>query len=130
MSRKATRLLLDTHVVLWALIDPGQLDATCRGMIEDGANEVYVSAVSAWEIEIKRALGKLDAPDDLEEQLQAARLVELPLRVAHVRVLRRLPPLHRDPFDRMLLAQAAAEQLTLVTRDGRLGAYGVAVLLA
>jgi PIN domain nuclease of toxin-antitoxin system len=128
--KDGARLLLDTHALLWALIDPEQLRTDAREKIEDGSNDVYVSAATAWEIEIKRVLGKLEAPDDLEEQLRAARMVELPVRIIHAAALRRLPALHRDPFDRLLIAQAQVEQLTIVTRDGNFSGYGVPLLPA
>jgi PIN domain nuclease of toxin-antitoxin system len=124
------RLLLDTHALLWVLSEPKKLRPDVREMISDGASEVYVSAASAWEIEVKQALGKLRAPEDLERQLAAARLEELPVRIKHAAALRRLPPLHRDPFDRLLIAQAQVEQLTLVTRDEKLRGYDVALLEA
>jgi PIN domain nuclease of toxin-antitoxin system len=119
------KLLLDTHVLLWALAMPEKLGASSRSALENPGNTIFVSAVSAWEIEIKRALGKLRAPDDLEEQLRAARFSELPLRVRHVQELARLPELHRDPFDRMLIAQARADDLKLMTHDRRILAYPV-----
>ena len=84
-----------------------------------------MSVVSAWEIEVKRALGKLTAPDDLERQLLEKRFAELELRFEHVRQLSTLPDLHRDPFDRMLVAQARAEDLTIVTADEQVRAYPV-----
>lgn len=124
------RLLLDTHVLLWVLGEPKKLSPELREMISDGASEVYVSAASAWEIEVKQALGKLRAPEDLERQLAEARLEELPVRIKHAAALRRLPPLHRDPFDRLLIAQAQVEQLTLVTRDEKFRSYDVALLEA
>jgi PIN domain nuclease of toxin-antitoxin system len=89
-----------------------------------------VSVVSAWEIEIKRALGKLVAPKDLDEQMTEKRFTELTLRLSHVAELGLLPNLHRDPFDRMLIAQARAEQLTLVTVDEQVRSYPVKTLLA
>jgi len=116
------KLLLDTRTVLWALGSPARLSAATRAKLEDPRNTVLVSAVSAWELEIKRALGKLSTPDDLEEQLRAVRFGELPLRTSHAKALRSLPPIHRDPFDRMLVAQAVVERLVLVTRDARLSA--------
>lgn len=124
------RLLLDTHVLLWALADPHRLKAAVRKRIEAGANEVYVSAASAWEMEIKQALGKLEVPRDLEEQLRAARFVELPVRIQHAVELRTLPPHHRDPFDRLLIAQAKVEQLSIVTRDRKFDRYGVPLIRA
>jgi PIN domain nuclease of toxin-antitoxin system len=97
--------------------------------IADGANLVAVSAASAWEISIKRALGKLQAPDDLEAQLEASDFVALPITVADGLAAGSLPRHHDDPFDRMLVAQARANGLTVVTRDSRLARYGVDLLL-
>jgi PIN domain nuclease of toxin-antitoxin system len=123
------RLLLDTHALLWWLADeslhPGAQDA-----IADPANLVAVSAASAWEISIKKALGKLAAPDDLEQQVEAGGFVPLPISTAHGTAAGQLPHHHDDPFDRMLIAQAFAEGLTIVTRDKRFDDYGVAVLPA
>lgn len=124
------RVLLDTHALLWCLASPGRLQPTTRARIEDPATVVYASAASAWEIEIKTALGKLEAPTDLDEQLRLRRFVELPVQVRHVRALRGLPPLHRDPFDRLLVAQAMVEDLVVVTNDARLRAYPVRSLEA
>jgi PIN domain nuclease of toxin-antitoxin system len=89
-----------------------------------------VSAASAWEISIKKALGKLATPDDLEQQVQQGGFVALPISPAHGVAAGRLPRHHEDPFDRMLIAQAIAEGLTIVTRDKRFGDYGVALLTA
>jgi len=111
------RLLLDTQALLWWLGDAAELGQAARNAIGDGANTVFVSAASAWEMEIKRALGKLRSPEDLEETLMAERFLELPVRFAHTAALRALPGLHRDPFDRMLIAQATVEGLTVVTFD-------------
>ncbi len=126
MTRR--RILLDTHILLWALIEPEKLVAQARHLIEDGVNEIYVSPAAAWEIEIKCRLGKLEAPDDLESQCRAARFIELPIRIAHVAELRRLPLHHADPFDRILIAQARAEQLQLMSRDRKMAAYEVRLL--
>jgi PIN domain nuclease of toxin-antitoxin system len=123
-------LLLDTHVLLWALSRPRDLSREVRARLESPANTVLVSVVSAWEIEIKRALGKLRAPHDLTVQLQRLRFTELPLHLRHVDFLRGLPELHRDPFDRMLVAQAMADDLTLVSADDRVLAYPVRTLRA
>lgn len=117
-------LLLDTQALIWALADPQRL-YSARATIESPDSTVYVSAVSLWEMEIKRAMGKLDTPDDLEHQLRLRRFTELPLRARHVVPLRTLPPLHRDPFDRMLVAQCLADDLTLVTHDEQVLAYPV-----
>jgi PIN domain nuclease of toxin-antitoxin system len=124
------RLLLDTHVLLWALGLPEELRPDARRAIADPSNDVLVSTASAWEIAIKRALGRLDAPDDLAEALEVVGFDELPIRLEHALAVERLPPHHRDPFDRMLIAQALSEGLTIVTRDPRFAAYGVPLLAA
>lgn len=122
------KLLLDTHVLLWALATPERLSERVRAAIADARHTVFVSSASSWEIEIKRALGKLRAPTDLDLQLRDRRFVELPVRVRHTEALRDLPPLHRDPFDRMLIAQALTDDLTLVSADEQLRAYSVRML--
>jgi PIN domain nuclease of toxin-antitoxin system len=119
------RLLLDTRALLWALSEPQSLASEARDRLERAESTVLVSVVSAWEMEIKRALGKLDAPDDLLQRMKRHRFMELPVHIRHVQRLGKLPPLHRDPFDRMLVAQALADDLTLVTRDRRILAYPV-----
>jgi PIN domain nuclease of toxin-antitoxin system len=110
-------LSLDTHVVLWSLSSPQRLSKVARDAIEDPGNIVFVSAAVAWEIEIKSAIGKLRAPSDLATQASAANFQELPITIAHALALRQLPNLHRDPFDRIMLAQARAAGLTFVTAD-------------
>lgn len=121
-------LLLDTHVLLWALTDDERLRPEARSVISDGRNVVHVSAVSAWEITIKRALGKLRAPDDLAEQLGNAGFEGLDVTVEHALAVGALPDLHRDPFDRLLIAQARVASLTLVTNDAQVQRYDVALL--
>ncbi|HEX6565602.1 MAG TPA: type II toxin-antitoxin system VapC family toxin [Chthoniobacterales bacterium] len=110
-------LSLDTHVLLWTLSVPERLSKVARSAIENPANIVFVSAAVAWEIEIKAALGKLRAPSDLLNQLAAANFQELSITIAHARAIKQLPNLHRDPFDRIMLAQAKAAGLTFVTAD-------------
>ena len=122
------RLLLDTHVLLWSLADDPRLATSVRDLIIDSEVEVFVSAASAWEITIKQGLGKLRAPDDLAAQLVAARFEALPITVDHAVAVLDLPDHHRDPFDRMLIAQARVEGLTVVTHDPQIGRYEVAVL--
>ena len=122
------KLLLDTHVLLWCLGDSTRLRAEVRRAIENPDNLVFASVVCAWEIEIKRQLGKLDVPDDLEDRLRSIRFAELPVRMAHVSQLRSLPPLHRDPFDRMLISQAIAHGLAIVTPDPSITQYPVRVV--
>ena len=123
-------LLLDTQVLIWSLAVDRRLKSTTRRVIEDGSNRVWVSAASAWEIEIKTVLGKLRVPDDLLTQMSAVKFEELPVRIAHALYLRRLPALHRDPFDRILIAQALCEGLTLVTTDPILHKYPVRIIRA
>ena len=123
------RLLLDTSALLRWLADEGLTDQA-REAIADPANSVAVSAVSAWEISIKKALGKLAAPDDLEHQVQAGGFTPLPVTIAHGIAAGQLARHHDDPFDRMLIAQALAEGLTIVTRDKRFSDYSVALLPA
>jgi PIN domain nuclease of toxin-antitoxin system len=123
------RLLLDTNALLWWLADQGLTDQA-REAIADPANFVAVSAVSAWEISIKKALGQLAAPDDLEHQIDAGGFTPLPITIAHGTAAGQLARHHDDPFDRMLIAQALAEGLTVVTRDKRFGDYNVSVLPA
>lgn len=121
------RLLLDTHALLWWLADDGLTDQA-RDAVADEANLVMVSAVSAWEISIKKALGKLTAPDDLEQQMHKGGFAPLPITIRHGIAAAELPRNHDDPFDRMLIAQAVAEGLTVVTHDKRFADYDVAIL--
>lgn len=124
------RLLLDTHILLWALAEPESLKPTARSAVEAPRNEVFVSAASGWEIALKRALGKLEAPPDLESELRQAGFDLLAITFGHAERAGELPLHHRDPFDRMLIAQAQIEGLTLVTRDTRIPIYDVATLSA
>jgi PIN domain nuclease of toxin-antitoxin system len=121
-------LLLDAHTLLWWLADDRRLAKPAKEAIADRATVVYVSAVTAWEIAIKRTLGKLWAPDDLEDQMRANGLTELGISVADGLLAGALPLHHADPFDRMLVAQAQRRGLTIVTRDEAIRLYGVPVL--
>lgn len=121
-------LLLDTHALLWALTDDDRLGPAARDVITDRRNLVLASAASAWEIAIKAALGKLRAPDDLADQLDDAGFEPLSISVEHALAVGRLPDHHRDPFDRILLAQAMTEELTLLSRDPVFRRYDVALL--
>jgi PIN domain nuclease of toxin-antitoxin system len=121
-------LLLDTHVVLWWLADAPSLSDEIKARL-DHEPDVYVSAVTVWEVAIKQAIGKLE-PADLPEQILGSGFRELPVGSEHAIAAGRLPLIHRDPIDRMLVAQARCEDLTLVTRDSRCRQYDVAVLPA
>ena len=124
------RLLLDTHTVLWWLTDPDKLHRDAYQAIANEQNEVFVSAVSGWEIAVKRALGKLQAPDNLEASIKQQGFTPLSLTFFHAEQAGTLPPHHGDPFDRMLVAQAQAEDLVLVTRDRHISRYDVRTMAA
>ena len=124
------RLLLDTHVLLRALADAPDLAPAIRDAITDSANEVFVSAASVWEIAIKRALGKLRAPDGMADLIEESGFIELVVTSFHAEQAGGLPMHHRDPFDRMLVAQAQAEGLSIVTADSRIPLYGVRTIAA
>lgn len=124
------RLLLDTNALIWTLSEPGRLSDQASAQIEDRSNEVFVSVVSAWEIGVKKAKGKLDVPDDLESMLTRKEFEALPLTLRHGLAIESLPGEHHDPFDRMLVAQAQLEKLTLVTSDRTMRRYPIATLPA
>jgi PIN domain nuclease of toxin-antitoxin system len=123
-----TPLLLDTHALLWSLGDTDRLTRAARDVLTAGVEPVYVSSVSIWEISIKQASGKLKAPDDLLEKVVEVGFNELRVSFTHAHLAGALPPHHGDPFDRMLVAQAQSEGLTLVSGDARIAAYDVPVL--
>lgn len=124
------RLLLDTHALLWALESPDVLADTARAAVANPRNAVFVSAASVWEISIKGALNKLRVPPDLIQSIETVGFSELPITAFHAEQAGSLPLLHTDPFDRMLVAQAQAEGLILVTRDGNIPRYGIRTLAA
>jgi len=123
------KLLLDTHALLWFLVDDHRLTPATRGLMADPINDVFVSAASAWEIAIKKSLGKLTVPPDiatwLSAQLTRSRLTPLAITVSHAAAVERLPAHHADPFDRLLIAQANAENLSVVTSDPQFEQYDV-----
>jgi PIN domain nuclease of toxin-antitoxin system len=125
------RYLLDTHVLLWWIADDPKLRADIRNTVTDPDHDILVSAASIWEAAIKRAVGKLrfETPV-LLDTLQRGGLRVLPITAEHALAAGGLPRHHDDPFDRMLVAQAMAERLTLITRDGRLRDYQVAIIEA
>jgi PIN domain nuclease of toxin-antitoxin system len=126
------KLLLDTHTVVWWWLDDPRLPATARGMIAAAANTVCVSAVSAWEIATKNRLGKWPdverIVDEFPDLLRRSRFVPLPLSIEHARLAGTLNGAHRDPFDRMLIAQSRQEQAALVTCDAVFGEYDLDVI--
>ena len=122
------RLLLDTHALLWWLSDHPRLGLETRAAIADGNNSIYVSAATTWEISIKKALGKLQAPDDMESIIEKEGFTALPISLFHGDQAGLLPDHHRDPFDRMLIAQAQAEGLVLITSDGKIPPYGIRLM--
>ena len=123
------KLLLDSHTYLWWLEDHPKLSPAARAALADPANVVLVSAASIWEIEIKRAIGRLDAGDaDLVSEIAANRFMELPVQARHAAAAARLPNHHGDPFDRLLIAQAQLEGLICVTRGRAFQDYGTATL--
>jgi PIN domain nuclease of toxin-antitoxin system len=124
------RLLLDTNALVWTLLGRRRLSPAAVEAIEDPANEVFVSVVSAWEIEIKMAKGKLPMPEPLGEALVEQRFESLPVTLRHVLAVEALPRHHRDPFDRMLIAQAQLERMTLVSADRKMRDYPVSLMSA
>ncbi len=123
-------LLLDTHALLWWLADDPALSQDARKVIADPRHIVYVSAATAWEISIKRALGKLQAPSDLAAAVSASGFLELPITIGHASAAGELPENYSGPFGRMLVAQAKLEGMTLVTRDDRIAGYHVPAIKA
>lgn len=125
------RLLLDTHVFLWWITDDPHLSDRARALIGEGGNEVFLSAASAWELVVKASLRRLETVQPLErfvpDQLERNGFQALPVLLRHALALPDLPPLHRDPFDRMLVAQALTEEMTLVSADREIRRYPVPV---
>lgn len=124
------KLLLDTHVILWAAADSNRLTVAARQLIGDAGNEKFFSVASLWEVAIKRGLGRADFqcdPAELRQGLLDNAYVELPVLGSHAMAVANLPPIHKDPFDRMLVAQARVEGLALLTADPIMAQYGVPV---
>lgn len=124
------RLLLDTHILLWWLSGSARLPRRSRERLVDPGNTLFISAASLWEIRIKESLGRIQVPADLERQLGPLGMEALAISTAHTAALADLPLLHRDPFDRMLLAQASVEGMKLLTSDRAVLAYGPPSLAA
>lgn len=125
------KLLLDSHAFLWWLAENPKLNAKAKEAVADPSSIVHVSAATVWELSIKAALGKLDLDGaDLAEEIGENDFVELPMTARHSLAAANLPRHHEDPFDRMLIAQAQLEGLTVVTRDPAFRAYGIEILPA
>ena len=124
------RLLLDTHVLVWWLEDNPKLKSEICEVIANPENEIFISSVTIWEISIKKGKGQLDVTDDLAGILQKAGYQSLDITFAHGWAAGKLPLLHRDPFDRMLIAQAQIENLILVTEDAQILNYQVSTFPA
>ena len=123
-------ILIDTHVLLWWLADDPRLSGKARGLIADPANAIAVSAATAWELAIKQALGKLVFDGDLEVVVGEQGFQMLQITFAHATGVRQLPDIHRDPFDRMLVAQARAENFAVLSADPIIASYPVNVIAA
>lgn len=124
------RLLLDSNAYIWAITRPAELSTPARQAIEDPENQRFVSVVSLWEMTVKLSVGKLSLPTNYMDGVDHICAALLPITVPHLRQVQLLPLHHRDPFDRMLIAQAQEENLTIVTRDRHFRAYGVPLLAA
>jgi PIN domain nuclease of toxin-antitoxin system len=122
------RLLVDTHAALWLLGEDDRLSRSAEKALTEAANEVLLSAAVVWEVAIKRSLGKLDAPDGFAEILLNGGAAPLAISLEHAQAVHSLAWHHRDPFDRMLVAQAALEDAAIVSSDERLRAYDVPVV--
>ena len=121
-------LLLDTHVLIWALENNPILSGQARKAIIDGENFVFISAVTTWEISIKKAMGKLKSPDNLLDEIRLHRFTPLNITLEHALLAGKLPLIHKDPFDRMLIAQTMIEKLTLVTKDKLIAQYEISII--
>ncbi|GAB4525777.1 MAG: type II toxin-antitoxin system VapC family toxin [Pleurocapsa sp.] len=119
------QLLLDTHALIWWLSNDSTLSLEARNAIANPDNIVFVSAASAWEIAIKKSLGKLQVPDDLKIQIEEKKFTPLAININHALIVEKLPLHHQDPFDRILIAQAMSENLIIITRDRKFEAYEV-----
>jgi PIN domain nuclease of toxin-antitoxin system len=122
--------LLDIHTLLWWLANNQNLSFSAVEIIANSENQIFVSAVTAWEISIKKAINKLDAPDDLEKALEVNNFYQLPITIKDGLIIEKLPLYHKDPFDRMLIAQAINHDLTIIIRDSYFQQYPVKIIVA
>ena len=122
------KILIDTHVLLWWLVDDKSLGQLTKTLISDPRNEIFVSGATSWEISIKKKKGLLEAPDDIDGIVEEEGFSKLPISLFHGDLAGSLEEIHRDPFDRMLIAQAQSEGLELMTVDGIIPKYGIRVI--
>lgn len=126
------KALLDTHAFLWWIMDDARLSASARKILTGGENEIFLSAASGWEIAIKSALGRLTLPGGASgfvlEQLSENAILQLPVTLSHALHVAALPRIHRDPFDRLLVAQCKIENFSIITADRHIPKYGVKVV--
>ncbi|WP_417905279.1 type II toxin-antitoxin system VapC family toxin [Candidatus Tisiphia endosymbiont of Micropterix aruncella] len=122
--------LLDTHTLLWWLEDNPTLTVESRKIISNPNNLIFVSSVNSWEITIKKALGKLEAPNNLEQVILESGFYHLPININHTIFVEKLENYHDDPFDRLLISQAIIEGLTIITRDNKITQYSVPIIIA
>jgi PIN domain nuclease of toxin-antitoxin system len=126
------KILLDTHIFLWAISGDARLSGSRQAAYTDEDNELYLSVASVWEMLIKVGIGKLPLPTPaagyIAKQMEKNRISSLAIRASHLAELESLPPVHRDPFDRMLVAQARSETMPILSADPALGKYDVAIL--
>lgn len=122
------KFLLDTHTLIWWLANDVTLSQAAKTVIANPDNLIFVSAASVWEIAIKKQIGKLNVPDDLEAQIEQKDFQALPIDISHAAYIEKLPLHHKDPFDRIIIAQAICEKMKIITRDRKFDAYQVDVI--
>ena len=126
------KYLLDTHAFLWFISNDERLSKNANALIRDRRNELYFSSASAWEISIKAGLGRLSIPDEMEsfllDQLSENGFLSLPITIPHAAYIRKLPGIHKDPFDRILIAQSVIEKLPLISRDRTIKQYDLNII--
>jgi PIN domain nuclease of toxin-antitoxin system len=122
------KLLLDTHILIWWLSQEQRLSQPEIDLISDSDNFIFVSAATAWEIAVKKMIGKLESPDDLPAALAINNFLELPITIEHSQKVYQLPLHHNDPFDRIMVAQAMSEDLTFMTRDAKIALYDIKII--
>jgi PIN domain nuclease of toxin-antitoxin system len=122
------KILIDTHVLLWWLSDNNSLGATAKKIIADSRNQIYVSAATSWEISIKKKKGLLQAPNDIDSIVEDEGFLKLPISLFHGEQAGELEEIHRDPFDRMLIAQSKSEGMEFLTSDGIIRKYNVRLI--